>query len=66
MGDTSSDSIICYYYALPTFIDFVCETKEEKKRPIDMLVNTTAYVLANNYYLIDITGKPTKWAFWGP
>jgi hypothetical protein len=31
-----------------------------------MLVNTTDFILANNYYLIDVDGKPTRWGFWGP
>jgi len=22
--------------------------------------------MENNYYLVDVTGKPTKWGFWGP
>ena len=31
-----------------------------------MLTNTTDYIMANNWYLIDLDGKPTKWGFWNP
>lgn len=51
---------------IPLFIDFVCETEEEKNRAIGLLVNTTDYIIKNNYYLVDIDGKHTKWGFWGP
>jgi len=46
---------------LPLFLELVCETEEEKKRPLDMILNTTNYIMENDWYLIDVTGKPTKW-----
>jgi len=33
---------------------------------MELFVNTTNYIIANNYYLIDYTGKPTTWGYWGP
>ncbi len=31
-----------------------------------MLINTTEYIMKNNWKLIDVTGSPTTWGFWGP
>jgi hypothetical protein len=68
---TSSDDVISFYFGVPLYIDFVCgiaQNNNETCREIalSMLVNTTDYILANNYYLIDVDGKHTKWGFWGP
>lgn len=31
-----------------------------------MIINTTNYIIENDYYLINVDGKPTHWGFWGP
>jgi hypothetical protein len=48
-GGTSSDDVTSYYQAIPLFIDMVAETEEEKNLAISMLVNTTNYIIKNNY-----------------
>eukprot|EP01059_Diplonema_ambulator_P017762 TRINITY_DN29829_c0_g1_i1.p1 TRINITY_DN29829_c0_g1~~TRINITY_DN29829_c0_g1_i1.p1 ORF type:complete len:429 (+),score=138.24 TRINITY_DN29829_c0_g1_i1:115-1287(+) len=65
-GDTSSDEVIGYYYALPLFHDYVCETDAERQRVMSMILGTIDYIMANDWYLIDVTGKPTTWGFWNP
>ena len=42
---TSSDDVISFFFGLPLFIDLVCKTPEERKRPLDMLLNTTNYII---------------------
>jgi len=65
-GDTSSDEVISYYFALPLYADLVCETQEEKNEAISLIIRTIDYVLVNNYKLIGYGGVPTSWGFWDP
>jgi len=65
-ADTSSDEVTGYYYALPLFMDHVCETPQEKARVLRMIQGTVDYIMENDWYLVDVTGKPTKWGFWNP
>ena len=65
-GGTSSDDVTSYYHAIPLFIDMIAETKEEKDLAISMLVNTTNYIIKNNFYFINVDGTRTHWGFWNP
>ena len=31
-----------------------------------MIKDTVDYIMENDWYLIDVTGKRTKWGFWVP
>eukprot|EP01060_Flectonema_neradi_P015554 TRINITY_DN22196_c0_g1_i1.p1 TRINITY_DN22196_c0_g1~~TRINITY_DN22196_c0_g1_i1.p1 ORF type:complete len:800 (+),score=121.61 TRINITY_DN22196_c0_g1_i1:67-2400(+) len=65
-GDTSSDEVIGYFYALPLFHDYVCDNDADRDRVTRMLIGTTSYIMNNNWYLIDVTGRPTTWGIWNP
>jgi len=45
--------------------DLVCKTDEERNRVKVLFLNTTDYIIENDFYLLDVTGKPTSWGFWG-
>ena len=64
-GDTSSDEIVGHYFIYPLYHDLVAdETEKPKLRAvIDRLTN---HILDNNYQLIDVDGKRTRWGWWGP
>ncbi len=64
-GDTSSDEIVGHYFVWPIYYDLVAD--EHEKRQISALSDrVTTHILDNNYQLIDVDGKRTRWGFWGP
>ena len=64
-GDTSSDEIVGHYFIYPLYYDFVADEAEKPKlrAVIDRITN---HILDNNYQLIDVDGKRTRWGWWGP
>ena len=65
-GGTSADDVISYYYAIPLYIDLVADTQEEKDLALSMIINTTDYIMKNNYTLMNVNGERTRWGFWNP
>lgn len=64
-GNTSSDELVGHFFVYPLFHDLVCETDEERERPLQLIYNITNYIVENNFYLIE-NGKPTSWGVWNP
>jgi len=64
-GDTSSDEIVGHMFAYPLFYDLVAEgiMKERVKSLVHRIMN---HIVDNNFQLIDLDGKPTRWAVWTP
>ncbi len=64
-GDTSSDEIVGHYFAYPIYHDLVADEAEKPKlrAALDRITN---HILDNNYQLIDVDGKRTRWGWWGP
>ncbi|MCX6226252.1 MAG: transcriptional regulator [Bacteroidia bacterium] len=64
-GDTSSDEIVGHMFAYPLFYDMVAEgdIKERVKNLVQRIMN---HIVDNNYLLIDLDGKPTRWGVWTP
>ena len=64
-GDTSSDEIVGHYFIYPLYHDLVADEAEKPKlrAVIDRITN---HILDNNYQLIDVDGKRTRWGWWGP
>jgi hypothetical protein len=64
-GDTSSDEIVGHYFVYPLYHDLVAEDAEKPalRAVIDRI---TTHILDNDYQLIDVDGKRTRWGFWGP
>lgn len=65
-GDTSSDEVVGHLFALPLYYDLVAETQQEKQAVYSIIDAITSYIVTNDYYLIDVTGKPTTWGVWNP
>jgi hypothetical protein len=64
-GDTSSDEIVGHLFAYPLFYDLVAEgaMKDRVKSLVQRIMN---HIVDNNFHLIDLDGKPTRWAVWTP
>jgi len=64
-GDTSSDEIVGHYFVYPVYLDLVA-TEDEKPALRAVIDRITNHILDNNYQLIDVDGKRTRWGWWGP
>jgi hypothetical protein len=64
-GDTSSDEIVGHYFVYPIYHDLVAAEDEKPalRAAIDRITN---HILDNDYQLIDVDGKRTRWGWWGP
>ena len=63
-GDTSSDESVGHYYAYAMYYDLVANDGE-KEEIRTFVRRLTDYLMANDYDLIDLDGKPTRWGRWG-
>ena len=62
-GDTSSDELVGHYFGYALYFDFVANNSE--KRDIATVVTRiTDHLIRNDYDLIDLDGKPTRWGEW--
>jgi hypothetical protein len=64
-GDTSSDEIVGHYFVYAVYHDLVADEAEKPalRAAIDRI---TSHILDNDYQLIDVDGKRTRWGWWGP
>src|SRR5207249_2197023 len=59
-GDTSSDELVGHYFAYASYFDLLAD--DEEKEVIRKVVSRiTDYLIHNDYDLIDVDGKPTRW-----
>lgn len=65
LDDTSSDEITGHLFTLPLFYDLVAD-ESQKKRVKELALRIVDHVLDNNFHLIDLDGKPTRWGIWHP
>jgi hypothetical protein len=65
LDDTSSDEIVGHMFAISLFYDLVADTKQKVKveELIERILN---HIIDNNFHLIDLDGKPTRWGIWNP
>lgn len=64
-GDTSSDEIIGHFFAVSIFHDLAAKGKE-KEMAKEHLIKIAAYIMENNFVLLGMDGKPTRWGRWNP
>jgi hypothetical protein len=64
-GDTSSDEIVGHYFVYPIYLDLVADEGEKQtlRATLDRITN---HIIDNNYQLIDVDGKHTRWGWWTP
>ena len=64
-GDTSSDEIVGHYFVYPLYHDLVAD-ETEKPALRGVIERITNHILDNNYQLLEVDGKRTRWGWWGP
>lgn len=64
-GDTSSDEIVGHMFAYPLFYDLVAEG-EMRTRVKNLVQRLMGHIVDHDFHLIDLDGKPTRWAVWAP
>lgn len=64
-GDTSSDEMVGHFYAYGLYYDLVAD-EEEKEHIRRVVRDIMDHVIAHDYNLVDVDGKPTTWAVWEP
>lgn len=64
-GDTSSDEITGHFYAYAVYYDLVAD-EAERARVRQHVARVMDYLMAGDYDLVDIDGKPTRWGVWSP
>jgi hypothetical protein len=64
-GDTSSDEIVGHYFVYPIYHDLAA-TAAEKPALRAAIDRITTHILDNDFQLIDVDGKRTRWGWWGP
>jgi hypothetical protein len=62
-GDTSSDEIVGHYFAFGIAFDLLPDA-DLQARIVATTRRITDHIIANDYALIDVDGKPTLWAKW--
>jgi len=65
-SDTSSDELDGHYFLYAAYYDLVAETEAERERVREVVRDLTDHLLAHDYTLTDLDGKPTRWAVYGP
>jgi hypothetical protein len=62
-GDTSSDESVGHYYGYALYYDLVAD-EAERKQIQRVISRMTDHLIQNDYNLIDVDGKPTRWGQW--
>ena len=65
-SDTSSDELDGHYFFYPAYYDLVADTDAERVRVREVVRDLTDHLLEHDCALVDIDGKPTRWAVYGP
>jgi hypothetical protein len=64
-GDTSSDEIVGHFFLYSIATDLLPDPVL-KKRISETAARIMDHIIDHGYYLIDVTGKPTRWGRWSP
>jgi hypothetical protein len=65
-GTTSSDEFVGYIFIASILNEMVAETESEKQRVANFIDKILTHIIDNNYYFVDLDGKPTLWGRWNP
>eukprot|EP00762_Andalucia_godoyi_P005662 ANDGO_06469.mRNA.1 hypothetical protein len=66
-ADASSDEVTGHMFAHTLVADYLSTINATlAQEAADILVQIAGYIVSNKFYLVDVTGKPTKWGVWDP
>lgn len=63
---TSSDEIIDHTFGYAVLYECAARTAAEKARIASVFTRILEHIIRNNWYLVDVDGKPTLWGRWNP
>jgi hypothetical protein len=64
-GDTSSDELDGHFFGYYWYYLLVAD-EAEKARVANHVGAIMDHLMRNDFYLVDVDGKPTKWGVWSP
>tara|TARA_R110002124_G_scaffold55708_3_gene157722 strand:+ start:30790 stop:33057 length:2268 start_codon:yes stop_codon:yes gene_type:complete len=64
-GDTSSDEFAGHFFGYYLYY-FLVADEAEKKRIAAHVEQIMDHLLRNDFYMVGVDGKPTKWGVWSP
>jgi hypothetical protein len=64
-GTTSSDEIVGHFFVYAIFAETM-PSETWRKRAIALMDAIMDHIVRNNWYLVDLDGKPTQWGRWHP
>lgn len=65
LDDTSSDEIAGHLFTLSLFYELVAD-ESQKERVVQLFERMLTHIIDNDFHLIDLDGKPTRWGVWNP
>ena len=64
-ASASSDQTAGQFFALVLMAEYI-DDADLKQRAVKLLDDMVGYMVANNYTLVDVDGKPSLWGRWNP
>lgn len=64
-GTTSSDEIVGHFFVYAIFAE-IAPDDAWRKRAVALIDAIMDHIVRNDWYLIDLDGKPTQWGRWNP
>jgi len=64
-GTTSSDEIVGHFFVYAIFAE-VAPQEAWRKRAVALIDAIMDHIVRNDWYLIDVDGRPTQWGRWNP
>ena len=64
-GTTSSDEIVGHFFAYTIFAEIVPD-ETWRRRAVDLMDAIMDHIVRNDWYLVDVDGRPTRWGRWHP
>ena len=65
-GHTSTDEYIAYLWVAALMDQLLDLNEEEQQRVTNFIDSIMTHIIENDYYFVDIDGKPTLWGRWNP
>ena len=64
-ASASSDQTVGQFFALVLMAEYM-DDPDLKQRAVKLIDDLVGYMIANNYTLVDVDGKPSLWGRWNP
>jgi hypothetical protein len=65
-SDTSSDELDGHYFFYPLYYELCADSDAERERVREVVRDLTDHLIAHDFALVDVDGKPTRWGVYSP